>query len=232
MKKLQLLVLLAILMPVRTMADHIEDTYLYMVNMVGVDQLDFEMPVFDVEGYDGWVDDGYVYVTPEGGSKQTLLKYRSYEGDADDYGEATVSKGVDGLLILHRKRGYSDVVVTTSSTKYKIPFESGLDYGKLYLSWKVPENMRGKKLTVMLQWYDILNEQSNFSRTVNANGWRDQEVNAITSYAMLHVSYRLNLFGGDNNRGGRGRWGNGPRGGFGGGPGGAPGGFPLGGFGM
>ena len=148
MKKLQLLVLLAILMPVRTMADHIEDTYLYMVNMVGVDQLDFEMPVFDVEGYDGWVDDGYVYVTPEGGSKQTLLKYRSYEGDADDYGEATVSKGVDGLLILHRKRGYSDVVVTTSSTKYKIPFESGLDYGKLYLSWKVPENMRGKKLTV------------------------------------------------------------------------------------
>jgi hypothetical protein len=44
---------------------------------------------------------------------------------------------------------------------------------------------------------------------------------------MLHVSYRLNLFGaGDNNgggRGGRGRWGNrrpggfdGPRGGFGG----------------
>ena len=65
---------------------------------------------------------------------------------------------------------------------------------------------------------------------VNANGWRDQEVNAITSYAMLHVSYRLNLFGGDNNRGGRGRWGNGPRGGFGGGPGGMPGGGP-GGFG-
>ena len=48
------------------------------------------------------------------------------------------------LQLLHRKRGYSDVVVTTSSTKYRIPFESGMDYGKLYLSWKVPENMRGK----------------------------------------------------------------------------------------
>ena len=48
----------------------------------------------------------------------------------------------------------------------------------------------------MLQWYDILAKQSNFSRTVNANGWTDREVNAITSYAMLHVSYRLNLFGG------------------------------------
>ena len=83
----------------------------------------------------------------------------------------------------------------------------------------------------MLQWYDILHEQTNFSRMVNANGWRDQEVNAITSYAMLHVSYRLNLFGGDNNRGGRGRWGNEPRGGFGNGPrggfGGGPGGMPF-----
>ena len=73
----------------------------------------------------------------------------------------------------------------------------------------------------MLQWYDILHQQTNFTRTVNANGWRDQEVNAITSYAMLHVSYRLNLFGG---RGGSG-WGGGPdgggggRGGFGGGGG-------------
>jgi hypothetical protein len=93
----------------------------------------------------------------------------------------------------------------------------------------------------MLQWYDILHEQTTFSRTVNANGWRDQEVNAITSYAMLHVSYRLNLFGSGNNnngRGGRGRWGDrrprgfdGPRGGFGNGPGGGfGGGMPPGGF--
>ena len=84
----------------------------------------------------------------------------------------------------------------------------------------------------MLQWYDILHEQTNFSRTVNANGWTDREVNAITSYAMIHVSYRLNLFGGggsgnrfnderggpDSERGrGRfgGRGGQGGRGGFG-----------------
>ena len=90
----------------------------------------------------------------------------------------------------------------------------------------------------MYHIYDLLHEQTNFSRTVNANGWRDQEVNSITSYAMLHVSYRLNLFGGRNggnredrdwdrdtfergNRGfrggGRGGWGGGGRGGFGGG---------------
>ena len=93
--------------------------------------------------------------------------------------------------------------------------------------------MRGKSLTVMLQWYDILNQQTNFTRTVNANGWRDQEVNAITSYAMLHVSYRMNFFGGRGSSG----WGGGPdgeggrRGGFGGG-GGRGGGFGGGGGGF
>ncbi len=96
--------------------------------------------------------------------------------------------------------------------------------------------LRGKKLTVLLQWYDILHQQTNFSRTVNANGWRDQEVNAITSYAMIHLSYRLNLFGG-NNGGGRGgfdggqRGERGERGGRGGGFGGRGGGFGGGGFG-
>ena len=79
----------------------------------------------------------------------------------------------------------------------------------------------------MLQCYDILGQQSNFSRTVNANGWTDREVNAITSYAMLHVSYRLSAFGG-NNGGGRGNWdgGEGRRGGGGeGSRGGGRGGF-------
>ncbi len=82
----------------------------------------------------------------------------------------------------------------------------------------------------MLQWYDILHQQTNFSRTVNANGWRDQEVNAITSYAMLHVSYRMNFFGGRG--GGRGGFGGGGEGGGGrGGRGGFGGGGGRGGFG-
>ena len=117
---------------------------------------------------------------------------------------------------VYSKRGYSDETLNTN----ELIWNAQLSYSFL----------RGKKLTVMLQWYDILHEQTNFSRTVNANGWRDQEVNTITSYAMLHVSYRLNLFGGANNgRGERGGWGDndrGPRGGEGGGGrGGRGGGF-------
>ena len=114
------------------------------------------------------------------------------------------------------KRGYSDETLNTNELIWNAQLSHGF--------------LRGKKLTVMLQWYDILHEQTNFTRMVNANGWRDQEVNTITSYAMLHVSYRLNLFG-DAGRGGgrggrgRGEW-NGRRrpGGWGGGEFPSPGG--------
>ena len=120
------------------------------------------------------------------------------------------------------KRGYSDQSLNTNEFIWNAQLSHGF--------------LRGKKLTVMLQWYDILNQQSNFSRTVTANGWTDREVNSITSYAMLHVSYRLNFFGGRGGDGGRGE--GGPRregfdgggrgqrgGGFGGGRGGRGGGF-------
>ena len=118
------------------------------------------------------------------------------------------------------KRGYSDQSLNTNELIWNAQLSHSF--------------LRGKKLTVMLQFYDILHEQTNFSRTVNANGWTDREVNAITSYAILHVSYRLNLFGGGGRggqfdgerrgrggfgnregreRGGNGNWGDGPRGG-------------------
>jgi len=124
---------------------------------------------------------------------------------------------------VYSKRGYADETLNTN----ELIWNAQLSYSFL----------KGKKLTIMLQWYDILHEQTNFTRTVNANGWRDSEVNAITSYAMLHASYRLNLFGGGNgnqrgafrdgfgsderpNRGSQRQGGNRRGGGFGGGFGG------------
>jgi len=83
---------------------------------------------------------------------------------------------------MYSKRGYSDQSLNTNELLWNAQVSHAF--------------LRGKKLTVMLQWYDILHEQSNFSRTVNANGWTDREVNSITSYAILHLSYRLNVFGG------------------------------------
>ena len=87
--------------------------------------------------------------------------------------------------------------------------------------------LKGNVLTVSLQLYDILHQQSTISQTLSAAMNSETEYNAVTSYGMLHVIYRLNLFGGNfgGPRGGgpdgprgRGGFGGGPRGGFGGGP--------------
>ena len=90
--------------------------------------------------------------------------------------------------------------------------------------------LKGKPLTISLQLYDILHQQSTFSRAISAMGRTDTEYNSITSYGMLHVIYRLNLFGGGKNPFGFGRGPGGP-GGPGGRPGGRPGGGRPGGFG-
>ena len=99
--------------------------------------------------------------------------------------------------------------------------------------------LKGNALTLSLQFYDILQNRSNFNRSVNADMRSDSRYNNINSYAMLHVIYRFNLFGGRNKEGGdRGPGGpgqfgrGGGRGGWGGGrPGGWGGGRPGGGFG-
>ena len=56
--------------------------------------------------------------------------------------------------------------------------------------------LRTKTLIVALNFYDLLGQQSNYERWVNASGRSDTRYNSINSYAMLHVRYRLNIFGG------------------------------------
>lgn len=78
-----------------------------------------------------------------------------------------------------------------------------------------------KKLVVSLQFYDILHNQSNYSRQVNENRRSDTWYNSINSYAMLHVVYQIRNFGGRAGRnignGGGGRGYGGGNGGYGGG---------------
>ena len=109
---------------------------------------------------------------------------------------------------MNSRRGYNDASMNTNELIWNAQIAQSF--------------LRGNALTLSLQFYDILKEQSTFSRSISAMARTDTEYNAITSYAMLHVIYRLNLFGGlGNNRRGQG----GPGGGFGGGrPGGGFGG--------
>ena len=114
------------------------------------------------------------------------------------------------------RRGYNDTSMNTNELVWNAQISQGF--------------LTGKPLTVSLQFYDILHQQSNFSRTINAMQRSDTEYNSINSYAMLHVTYRFNVFGSKEARqqmmGGFGRGGN-----FGGGRpgGGRPGGGGFGG---
>ena len=73
--------------------------------------------------------------------------------------------------------------------------------------------LKSKTLIVALNFYDLLGQQSNYERWVNANGRSDTRYNSINSYAMLHVRYRLNMFGGKVDTEGRydKKWGNNDR---------------------
>ena len=115
-------------------------------------------------------------------------------------------------------------------------YDGGANTNELIWNAQISQSfLKGSALSVSLQFYDILQNMSNFSRTVNAMQRSDVQYNSINSYAMLHVIYRFNLFGGkdafkgkkDDRRfpgpdfGGKGfgggRHGNLPPGGFGGG---------------
>lgn len=70
--------------------------------------------------------------------------------------------------------------------------------------------LKSKSLSVALNFYDLLGQQSNYNRWVSATGRSDTRYNSVNSYAMLHVRYRLNMFGGKVDTEGRydKKWGN------------------------
>ena len=107
---------------------------------------------------------------------------------------------LNSSLSISSRRGYSDSSMNTDEFVWNAQLSQGF--------------LKGKPLTIMLQFYDLLRQQSTFSRAISATSRTDTEYNAINSYAMLHVVYRLNLFGGKEAR----------KGGFDGpgGPGGRP----------
>ena len=104
---------------------------------------------------------------------------------------------LNSSLSVSSRRGYSDSNMNTNEVVWNAQLSQGF--------------LKGKPLTLMLQFYDLLHQQSTFSRAISATSRTDTEYNAINSYAMLHVVYRLNFFGGKQARQ-EGRRGEGPDG--------------------
>ncbi len=89
-------------------------------------------------------------------------------------------------LNMNSRRGYTDNSLNTNELVWNAQVSHSF--------------LKGRSLTVMLQFYDILHQQSNLSRNITASMRSDTEYNSINSYMMLHVNYRLNLFGGKQGR--------------------------------
>lgn len=97
-------------------------------------------------------------------------------------------------LSMNSRRGYSAQTMNTN----ELIWNANVSY----------KFLRKRNLTVSLNAYDLLQQRSNISRSISAYSRRDTETNAINSFVMLHVIYRLNVFGSSqmraNMRGSRG----------------------------
>lgn len=79
------------------------------------------------------------------------------------------------------RRGYSD---------------SSMNRNELIWNAQIAQTFLKGDATVSLEFYDILQQQSNITRSLTASGRSVYEYNGINSYCMLHFIYRLNIFGG------------------------------------
>ena len=176
------------------------------------DWLEFEL--------NGRVQYNYVYNALQPNSNLTTWAF--------NYGFNTTIQAPWGMqfttsLNMSSRRGYSDAAANTNELIWNAQISQSF--------------LKGSPLSVRLEFYDILRQQSNFSRTISAMSRTDNWYNSINSYVMLRATYRLNLFGtkemrqamrqgpggpdgGNGGRGGNrggGNRGGGGRGGFGGG---------------
>lgn len=112
---------------------------------------------------------------------------------------------------MNSRRGYSDKSMNTNELIWNAQIAQSF--------------LKGNAATLSVQFYDILHNQSNVSRSISAQMRSDSWNNSINSYFMVNFIYRLNIFGGKSQGGDQ----NGQRmrgpGGRMGGPGGRPGGF-------
>ena len=79
------------------------------------------------------------------------------------------------------RRGYEDETMNTTEVIWNAQLSQSF--------------LKNNALTISAQWFDILAQRSNISRSISATMRSDTETNAINSYAMFHIIYKLNLVG-------------------------------------
>lgn len=137
------------------------------------------------------------------------------------------SYGINGNINLPWNMQISTDLTNSSRRGYS---DASFNTNELIWNAQIAQSLFKRKATLTLQFYDILQNQSNISRSITAAMQSDSENYAINSYAMLKFTYRLNIMGSKDMRdrmrgmGGPGGFGGPGMGGFGGGRGGFGGG--------
>jgi hypothetical protein len=144
-----------------------------------------------------WFDVGLLGSLNYQHSQSTLQTYNNMDTWNFAYG-ANANFNFDfGLsfstdIRMNSRRGYADQAMNTN----ELLWNAQISYGFL----------KNRSAVVMLQAYDILRQQSNVSRVINAMQRSDSWTNAINSYFMVHFIYKLNIFSGGkagNSKGGQ-----------------------------
>ncbi|MCM1078769.1 MAG: outer membrane beta-barrel protein [Bacteroidales bacterium] len=91
---------------------------------------------------------------------------------------------------MNSRRGYNDASLNTNEFVWNAQISQSF--------------LKGKPLTLSVQFYDILKKQSSLSRAISATQRTDSEYNTINSYVMFHLIYKVNSFGGKAARSGGG----------------------------
>lgn len=89
---------------------------------------------------------------------------------------------------INSRRGYTDASMNTNEVLWNAQIAQSF--------------LRDKSATLSIQFYDILHQQSNVSRTLSATQRSDSWNNAINSYFMVHFIYKFKFFGGSSKSGG------------------------------
>ena len=104
------------------------------------------------------------------------------------------SYGLEGNMTLDCGFGFSTDIRVQSRRGY-----ASSEMNTNEVLWNAQASMsflKGKPLTVSVQYYDILHQQSSISRSISALQRSDSWNYGIHSYLMVHVIYKLSIFGG------------------------------------
>ena len=147
-------------MPSSMNATHVDDIWNYSIIYNPPDVITMKLALYDCDGADCWVKDGYVYVEAEGeSSKKTVLHYKAETDINNDhtYNKAKFSTGVNGSVQIVRNIQYGNEVVTQTERTINIYRPSKKQsYFDVEVKWTIPNEYRGKKLK--------------FSYSINRNG--------------------------------------------------------------